>query len=115
MTDFTPDLPPDLASRAAAMRADRPHTRLSYCTDLVKGMTLLVEKPCENPMHGLLASPDGGGHRHGTEQRIIAEIRDEGDLVSAILVGEDGEQHPFYNHRLALVRVVDEIPGLEFG
>jgi hypothetical protein len=102
--EIPPDLvPPDVLARAAEVKAARPPIRLCYGEDLVRGMIILVDRPCGNPMAALL-EPEA--HRHGTEQRTILEVRSEGSIVSAIVMGEDGEQHSYATHRLATVPII---------
>ena len=96
-------VPPDVLARADAIKAARPPIRLCYGEDLVRGMIVLVDRPCGNPMAALL---DPGEHDHGTEQRTILEVRSDGPIVSAIVMGEDGEQHAFAVHRIATVPII---------
>jgi hypothetical protein len=105
MTDY-PDIPPHLLAKADQVKAARPAVRLVYAEDLVQGMVVLVDKPCDNPLASLFGAAE---HDHGTEQRTILEVRTAGDIVSIILMGEDGEQYPMASHRLGTHKIIPTV------
>jgi hypothetical protein len=108
MTDspFIDPLPADVAARAAEVKANRRATRLVYGSDLRPGMIVVKDLPCH------LSQADrwrmiltGGSHEHGTAEYTILEVRTDRGHSAAILVGEDGEQTPFYCDDMELVRI----------
>jgi hypothetical protein len=105
--DLYPTLPPDVKAAADAVKDGRVQTRLAYAEDLVTGQIVVVERPCQyeraNPFAGLLVPPHE--HEHGVEERTILEVRTGGDVVSMILLDENGEQKSLVEHRLSTVRV----------
>lgn len=104
MTDpIIPDIDPEIRAAAEVVKANRPATRLVYAEDLIAGTVVIVDRKCTHPM-GMMLSPTE--HRHGTEERTVVEVRTAGDIVSCIVVDEDGEQQPLVEHRLSTVRVV---------
>lgn len=99
-------LPEDVAARAAEIKAQRPPYRLVYGVDLKPGMTVLVDRPCNNPFEALI-----GSHDHGVEQRTILDIREAPQQhLSCITMGEDGDQQPFLVSEVQPVPVVVD-PG----
>lgn len=102
-----PEIPAEILERAEQVKADRPPTRLVYAEDLLAGMVLITDRPCDAAPRGLSAlfGSDHAGHVHGHAFLSVLEVRVRGGMVSAILLDEDGEQQGASWHELFTVRV----------
>lgn len=101
------DLPPDIKAAADEIKAARPVTRMKYAEDIRGGDVLAVEKPCTDPLAGILRER----HEHGIDIQRVLQSREDGGVVGLITVDEAGEEHGQMLHHLQPVRVVVTLDG----
>lgn len=85
-------------------RPDEPPTRLIYGEDLGPGMVLRQSEPCQHSSGSDAIAVHLGGGQHPLEDVTVLEVREEGGVVSAILVRRNGDQLPLYVARKGLIR-----------
>lgn len=98
------ELTPELRAAVDAVKDSRVQTRLAYGDELEAGQVVVVDRKCPQRESHLLMGV-AMSHDHGVEERTLLRVRSEGDVVSCVTLGEDGEQEGLIVHRLSTIRI----------